>query len=181
MIAGFDKYFQIAPCFRDEDSRADRSPGEFYQLDFEMSFVTQEDVFEAIEPVLFEIFDENKKNNEIKVSPYPFRRIPYKDSMEVYGSDKPDLRNPLVIDDYTNVFKGSNFKIFSNQIEKGSVVKGIIVKNTGDQPRSFFDKLNNWARDEGAAGLGYISFTENSFKGPIAKNCLLYTSDAADE
>ena len=90
--------------------------------------------------------------------------------MEVYGSDKPDLRNPLVIDDYTNVFKGSNFKIFSNQIEKGSVVKGIIVKNTGDQPRSFFDKLNNWAREEGAAGLGYISFTENSFKGPIAKN-----------
>ena len=170
MIAGFDKYFQIAPCFRDEDSRADRSPGEFYQLDFEMSFVTQEDVFEAIEPVLFEIFDENKKNNEIKVSPYPFRRIPYKESMEVYGSDKPDLRNPLVIDDYTNVFKGSNFKIFSNQIEKGSVVKGIIVKNTGDQPRSFFDKLNNWAREEGAAGLGYISFTENSFKGPIAKN-----------
>ena len=170
MIAGFDKYFQIAPCFRDEDSRADRSPGEFYQLDFEMSFVTQEDVFDAIEPVLFEIFDENKKNNEIKVSPYPFRRIPYKESMEVYGSDKPDLRNPLVIDDYTNVFKGSNFKIFSNQIEKGSVVKGIIVKNTGDQPRSFFDKLNNWAREEGAAGLGYISFTENSFKGPIAKN-----------
>ena len=102
MIAGFDKYFQIAPCFRDEDSRADRSPGEFYQLDFEMSFVTQEDVFEAIEPVLFEIFDENKKNNEIKVSPYPFRRIPYKESMEVYGSDKPDLRNPLLIDDYTN-------------------------------------------------------------------------------
>ena len=170
MIAGFDKYFQIAPCFRDEDSRADRSPGEFYQLDFEMSFVTQEDVFDAIEPVLFEIFDENKKNNEIKVSPYPFRRIPYKESMEVYGSDKPDLRNPLVIDDYTNVFKGSNFKIFSNQIEKGSVVKGIIVKNTGDQPRSFFDKLNNWAREEGAAGLGYISLSENSFKGPIAKN-----------
>ncbi len=170
MIAGFDKYFQIAPCFRDEDSRADRSPGEFYQLDFEMSFVTQEDVFEAIEPVLFELFDENKKNNEINVSPYPFRRIPYRESMEVYGSDKPDLRNPLIIDDYTKVFKGSNFKIFSNQINKGAVVKGIIVKNTGDQPRSFFDKLNNWAREEGAAGLGYISFTENSFKGPIAKN-----------
>ncbi len=170
MIAGFDKYFQIAPCFRDEDSRADRSPGEFYQLDFEMSFVTQEDVFEAIEPVLFELFDENKKSNEINVSPYPFRRIPYKESMEVYGSDKPDLRNPLIIDDYTKVFKGSNFKIFSNQINKGAVVKGIIVKNTGDQPRSFFDKLNNWAREEGAAGLGYISFTENSFKGPIAKN-----------
>ncbi len=170
MIAGFDKYFQIAPCFRDEDSRADRSPGEFYQLDFEMSFVTQEDVFNEIEPVLFEIFNENKKNNEIKVSPYPFIRIPYNESMEVYGSDKPDLRNPLKIEDCTTVFKGSNFKIFSNQIEKGSVVKGIIVKNTGDQPRSFFDKLNNWAREEGAAGLGYISFTENNFKGPIAKN-----------
>ena len=170
MIAGFDKYFQIAPCFRDEDSRADRSPGEFYQLDFEMSFVTQEDVFEAIEPVLFEIFNENKKNNKIIVSPYPFKRIPYNEAMEIYGTDKPDLRNPLNIKDYTTVFKGSNFKIFSDQIKKGSVVKGIIVKNTGDQPRSFFDKLNNWAREEGAAGLGYISFTDNAFKGPIAKN-----------
>ena len=170
MIAGFDKYFQIAPCFRDEDSRADRSPGEFYQLDFEMSFVTQEDVFEAIEPVLFEIFNENKKNNKIIVSPYPFKRIPYNEAMEIYGTDKPDLRNPLNIKDYTTVFKGSNFKIFSDQIKKGSVVKGIIVKNTGDQPRSFFDKLNNWAREEGAAGLGYISFTDNTFKGPIAKN-----------
>tara|TARA_B100000575_G_scaffold174582_1_gene139928 strand:- start:546 stop:2312 length:1767 start_codon:yes stop_codon:yes gene_type:complete len=170
MMAGFDKYFQIAPCFRDEDSRADRSPGEFYQLDFEMSFVTQEDVFDAIEPVLFEIFDENKKNKNIKVSTYPFKRIPYYESMEVYGTDKPDLRNPLTIDDYTKVFKGSNFKIFSNQIDKGSIVKGIIVKNTAEQPRSFFDKLNNWARDEGAAGLGYISFVENNFKGPIAKN-----------
>ena len=170
MIAGFDKYFQIAPCFRDEDSRADRSPGEFYQLDFEMSFVTQEDVFEAIEPVLFEIFNENKKNNKIIVSPYPFKRIPYNEAMEIYGTDKPDLRNPLYIKDYTTVFKGSNFKIFSDQIEKGSVVKGIIVKNTSDQPRSFFDKLNNWAREEGAAGLGYISITNNTFKGPIAKN-----------
>ena len=170
MISGFDKYFQIAPCFRDEDSRADRSPGEFYQLDFEMSFVTQDDVFDAIEPVLFEIFDENKKNQEIKVSNYPFKRIPYNESMEKYGTDKPDLRNPLLISDYTDVFKGSNFKIFSNQIEKNSVVKGIIVNDTANQPRSFFDKLNNWARDEGAAGLGYISFIENDFKGPIAKN-----------
>ena len=170
MISGFDKYFQIAPCFRDEDSRADRSPGEFYQLDFEMSFVTQDDVFDAIEPVLFEIFDENKKNQEIKVSNYPFKRIPYNESMEIYGTDKPDLRNPLLISDYTDVFKGSNFKIFSNQIEKNSVVKGIIVNDTANQPRSFFDKLNNWARDEGAAGLGYISFIENDFKGPIAKN-----------
>ncbi len=170
MIAGFDKYFQIAPCFRDEDSRADRSPGEFYQLDFEMSFVTQEDVFDAIEPVLFEVFEENKSNKDIKVSTYPFKRIPYNDALEKFGSDKPDLRNPLEISDYTNIFKNSNFKIFSNQIEKGSVVKGIIVKNTARQPRSFFDKLNNWAREEGAAGLGYISFSENTFKGPIAKN-----------
>ncbi len=170
MISGFDKYFQIAPCFRDEDSRADRSPGEFYQLDFEMSFVTQDDVFDAIEPVLFQIFDENKKNQEIKVSNYPFKRIPYNESMEKYGTDKPDLRNPLLISDYTDVFKGSNFKIFSNQIEKNSIVKGIIVNDTANQPRSFFDKLNNWARDEGAAGLGYISFIENDFKGPIAKN-----------
>tara|TARA_B100000575_G_scaffold127268_1_gene101432 strand:- start:297 stop:2063 length:1767 start_codon:yes stop_codon:yes gene_type:complete len=170
MIAGFDKYFQIAPCFRDEDSRADRSPGEFYQLDFEMSFVTQEEVFQAIEPVLFDIFDENKKNEYIKVSPYPFKRIPYFEAMEKYGSDKPDLRNPLVILDYTKVFINSNFKIFTNQIKKGSVVKGIIVKNTANKPRSFFDKLNNWARDQGAAGLGYISFAENNFRGPIAKN-----------
>ncbi len=170
MIAGFDKYFQIAPCFRDEDSRADRSPGEFYQLDFEMSFVTQDDVFNAIEPVLYEVFNENKKNTNIKVSDYPFKRIPYNESLEKYGSDKPDLRNPLIILDYTSVFQNSNFKIFSNQIEKGAVVKGIIVKNTANQPRSFFDKLNNWAREEGAAGLGYISFSDNKFKGPIAKN-----------
>ncbi len=170
MIAGFDKYFQIAPCFRDEDSRADRSPGEFYQLDFEMSFVTQEDVFEAIEPILYDVFDKNKRNNNIKVSSYPFKRIPYNDALEIYGTDKPDLRNPLLISDYTNVFKDSKFKIFSNQIENGAIVKGIIVKNTANKPRSFFDKLNNWARDEGAPGLGYISFSENNFKGPIAKN-----------
>ncbi len=170
MIAGFDKYFQIAPCFRDEDSRADRSPGEFYQLDFEMSFVNQEDVFNAIEPVLYEVFNENKKSDEIIVSPFPFKRIPYLESLEKYGTDKPDLRNPLIISDYTNTFKDSNFKIFSQQIEKGFVVKGIIVQNTADKPRSFFDKLNNWAREEGAAGLGYISFIDNNFKGPIAKN-----------
>ena len=170
MIAGFDKYFQIAPCFRDEDSRADRSPGEFYQLDFEMSFVTQEDVFDAIEPVLFEVFESNKKNELIKVSPYPFKRIPFDVSMNTYGTDKPDLRNPLIISDYTHIFKNSGFKIFSNQIEKGSIVKGIIVNNTADKPRSFFDKLNSWSREEGAAGLGYIAYSDNNFKGPIAKN-----------
>ena len=117
MIAGFDKYFQIAPCFRDEDSRADRSPGEFYQLDFEMSFVTQEDIFNAIEPVLYEIFEENKdsnRNTRSKVSKYPFPRIPYKDSLEKYGTDKPDLRNPLIIKDYTNSFKNSNFNALSD-------------------------------------------------------------------
>ena len=173
MIAGFDKYFQIAPCFRDEDSRADRSPGEFYQLDFEMSFVTQEDVFNSIEPVLYETFVENKdfnKNTISTVSKYPFPRIPYEESFEKYGTDKPDLRNPLIIKDFTNSFKNSNFKIFSQQIDKGFVVKGIVVNNTAEKSRSFFDKLNNWAREEGAAGLGYINFIKNNFKGPIAKN-----------
>ena len=173
MMAGFDKYFQIAPCFRDEDSRADRSPGEFYQLDFEMSFVNQEDVFNAIEPVLYEIFDENKNYNndeKITVSNYPFKRISYEESLELYGSDKPDLRNPLIIQDCTFIFDGSDFKIFSNLILKGNKVKGIIVNDTADKPRSFFDKLNNWAREEGSAGLGYISFADNEYKGPIAKN-----------
>ncbi|PPR44226.1 MAG: Aspartate--tRNA ligase [Alphaproteobacteria bacterium MarineAlpha5_Bin8] len=173
MIAGFDKYFQIAPCFRDEDSRADRSPGEFYQLDFEMSFVTQEDVFESIEPVLYEIFEENKnysKDKECTVSQYPFPKIPYIESLEKYGSDKPDLRNPLIINDFTEIFKNSNFKIFSNKISEGAIVKGIIVKNSEEKPRSFFDKLNLWAQNEGAPGLGYINYYENEFKGPIAKN-----------
>ncbi len=173
MMAGFDKYFQIAPCFRDEDSRADRSPGEFYQLDFEMSFVTQDDVFDAIEPVLYEVFDENKNyhtDEKVSVSSYPFKRIPYEESLEIYGSDKPDLRNPLIISDCTDIFQGSDFKIFSNLIEKNYIVKGIVVSNTADKPRSFFDKLNNWAREEGAAGLGYISYENNEHKGPIAKN-----------
>ena len=173
MMAGFDKYFQIAPCFRDEDSRADRSPGEFYQLDFEMSFVTQDDVFNAIEPVLYEVFNENKNyhtTEEVTVSNYPFKRIPYEESLELYGSDKPDLRNPLLISDFTEVFRGSDFKIFSNLIEKKFKVKGIVVNNISNKPRSFFDKLNNWAREEGAAGLGYISYADNEHKGPIAKN-----------
>ena len=173
MIAGFDKYFQIAPCFRDEDSRADRSPGEFYQLDFEMSFVKQEDIFNTIEPVLFEIFDENKSFNRdkpAKVSKYPFIQIPYHLSLEKYGTDKPDLRNPLIIKDYSEVFAKSNFKIFSEKVANGNVVKGITINNTANKPRSFFDKLNNWAREEGAHGLGYISFDKNEYKGPIAKN-----------
>ena len=173
MIAGFDKYFQIAPCFRDEDSRADRSPGEFYQLDFEMSFVEQEDVFKSIEPVLFEIFEENKsfnRKNEAKVSKYPFPRIPYHESLSKYGTDKPDLRNPLLINDYTKVFENSGFKIFAEKINSGCIVKGIVIEKTTEKPRSFFDKLNNWARDEGSAGLGYISFINGEYKGPIAKN-----------
>ena len=173
MIAGFDKYFQIAPCFRDEDSRADRSPGEFYQLDFEMSFVTQEDVFNALEPILYEVFSENSDFNKIepwKVSNYPFPKIPYDVALDKYGSDKPDLRNPLIIDDFTEIFINSKFKIFADKISQGSVVKGIKVKNTANKPRSFFDKLNNWAREEGAQGLGYINFTDNEYKGPIAKN-----------
>ncbi|MDC0057135.1 aspartate--tRNA ligase [Alphaproteobacteria bacterium] len=173
MIAGFDKYFQIAPCFRDEDSRSDRSPGEFYQLDFEMSFVTQEDVFESIEPVLFEIFDENKsfsRDKSAKVGKYPFPKIPYYESLEKYGTDKPDLRNPLLIKNCTEVFVDSNFKIFAEKIKKGSVVKGIQIKNTEDKPRSFFDKLNDWAKEEGEAGLGYITYQQGEYKGPIAKN-----------
>ena len=173
MMAGFDKYFQIAPRFRDEDSRADRTPGEFYQLDFEMSFVTQDDVFNAIEPVLYEVFDENKNyhtDEKVTVSSYPFKRIAYDEALELYGTDKPDLRNPLLIKDCTDVFHGSDFKIFSNLIEKKYKVKGIVVSNTADKPRSFFDKLNNWAREEGAAGLGYISYADDEHKGPIAKN-----------
>ena len=173
MIAGFDKYFQIAPCFRDEDSRADRSPGEFYQLDFEMSFVNQEDIFKALEPVLYEIFLENSgynKTNPWTVSKYPFPRIPYFESMEKYGTDKPDLRISLKIQDFTEIFKESSFKIFADKIFKGSVVKGIKVKNIAEKPRSFFDKLNEWAKEQGALGLGYIIFINNEFKGPIAKN-----------
>ena len=132
-----------------------------------------DDVFNSIEPVLYEIFEENKNyhsNENVTVSNYPFKRIPYEDSLEIYGTDKPDLRNPLLIQDCTDIFKDSDFKIFSNLIEKKYRVKGIIANNTADKPRSFFDKLNNWAREEGAAGLGYISFVDNEHKGPIAKN-----------
>ncbi|OKH89402.1 aspartate--tRNA ligase [Thalassospira sp. TSL5-1] len=169
MVSGFDRYFQIAPCFRDEDARADRSPGEFYQLDFEMAFATQDDVFAAIEPVLHEIFVEFGGGRE--VTDYPFPRIPFDESMAKYGSDKPDLRNPLVISDVTEAFRGSNFGIFASNIEKGSVVRAIPAPGAANRPRSFFDKLNAWAREEGAAGLGYIVYDENGeAKGPIAKN-----------
>ena len=167
MAAGFDRYFQIAPCFRDEDARADRSPGEFYQLDFEMSFVTQEDVFAALEPVLFGVFDEFSGGRP--VSPAPFPRIPYAEAMLAYGSDKPDLRNPLRIAEATEIWRGTEFKIFARQIETGAVVRAIPAPGAAAQPRSFFDRLNDWARDEGAGGLGYIVFEEGEAKGPIAR------------
>ncbi len=173
MVAGFEKYFQIAPCFRDEDSRADRSPGEFYQLDFEMSFVEQEDVFDAIEPVLAGVFEEFADFNGTprEVTRPPFPRIPYDEAMLKYGSDKPDLRNPLIITDVTDVFARDDveFKAFKGVIAKGGVVRAIRVPKVADQPRSFFDKLNDWARREGAPGLGYITIEGGAGKGPIAK------------
>ncbi len=167
MVAGFDRYFQIAPCFRDEDARADRSPGEFYQLDIEMSFVTQDDVFDAIEPVLHGIFEDFGGGK--KVTPLPFPRIPFAESMLKYGNDKPDLRNPIVMTDVTDVWQGTDFKIFAGAIEKGAVVRAIPAPGAAEMPRSFFDKLNDWARAEGAGGLGYIIFGDGEGKGPIAK------------
>jgi aspartyl-tRNA synthetase len=168
MVAGFDRYFQIAPCFRDEASRADRSPGEFYQLDFEMSFVTQEDVFNTIEPVIAGVFEEFAQGRG--VTKPPFVRIPYDESLLKYGSDKPDLRNPLVISDVTEAFRGSSFGLFAKIIEGGGIVRAIPAPKAGGNPRSFFDKLNEWARAEGAGGLGYITFNEAGPQGPIAKN-----------
>jgi len=168
MIAGFDRYFQIAPCFRDEDARADRSPGEFYQLDFEMSFVTQEDVFAAIEPVLHGLFEEFADGRTVGAMPFP--QIPFDDAMLHYGTDKPDLRNPLAIADVTEPFRGGGFGIFAKQIETGAVVRAIPAPGAASRPRSFFDKLNDWAREEGQAGLGYIVYGEEGPKGPIAKN-----------
>jgi aspartyl-tRNA synthetase len=168
MVAGFDRYFQIAPCFRDEAGRADRSPGEFYQLDFEMSFVTQEDVFAAIEPVLEGVF--RAFGGDRAVTPAPFPRITYDDAMLKYGSDKPDLRNPILIADVTEAFRGSGFGLFAKAIDKGAVVRAIPAPGGAGQPRSWFDKLNDWAREEGAGGLGYIQFAAEGPKGPIAKN-----------
>jgi aspartyl-tRNA synthetase len=167
MVAGFDRYFQIAPCFRDEDARADRSPGEFYQLDVEMSFVTQEDVFEAMEPVLRGLFEEFANGKPVTQK---FPRIPFREAMLKYGSDKPDLRNPLIIVDVSEEFarEDVSFKAF-----KGKTVRAIPAPGAASQPRSFFDKLNDWARSEGAPGLGYVVFEEEAGalvgKGPIAK------------
>ena len=162
MVSGFDKYFQIAPCFRDEDSRADRSPGEFYQLDLEMSYVEQEDVFQAVEPVIKEVFKKYSDKNIDEIFP----RITYKDSMLKYGNDKPDLRFALEIQDVTDIFRNSGFTIFAKSIENGSVVRAVPGPNCGS--RSVADRMNSWAQGEGAPGMGYIIFSENSAKGPIA-------------
>ena len=170
MVAGFDKYFQIAPCFRDEDPRADRSPGEFYQLDVEMSFVEQEDVLSTIEPLMKDIFVKFGSKKLRASDMIKFERISYNESMLRYGSDKPDLRNPIINYDLTKCFIGSDFKIFSNAIKNGSFVRGIAVKNLNLQSRSFFDNMLSFAQSKGMLGLGYILFDENNkASGPIAK------------
>ena len=173
MVAGFDKYFQIAPCFRDEDGRADRSPGEHYQLDMEMSFVEKEDIFSATEPLFYELF--SKFGGGKKISDYPFKKISFNDSMLQYGTDKPDLRNPLKISDVTDIFNSVEIKlnIFKKQINKGAIVRAIPAPNTIKKPRSFYDSLNEWAKTEGANGLAYLSIIKAKDKltgsGPIAK------------
>ena len=168
MASGFDRYFQIAPCFRDEDARADRSPGEFYQLDMEMAFATQEDVFNTIEPVLSELFSEF---SDWKITSNPFPKITFKEAMLKYGTDKPDLRNPLEICDVTEAFlhEKVTFKAFKEQINKGAVVRAVAAFNVVDRPRSFFDKLNAWAQEQGQPGLGYILLSDGEAKGPIGK------------
>lgn len=166
MVAGFDRYFQIAPCFRDEDARADRSPGEFYQLDLEMSFATQDEIFAVLEHVLSTIFREFSQK-PVTEAPYP--RITYREAMEKYGTDKPDLRNPLLINDVTEFFVGSDFAIFAKQIADGAKVKAIAVENVHNNPRNYFDKLNEWAQSQKMAGLGYIIYADDRTKGPIAK------------
>ena len=171
MVSGFDKYFQIAPCFRDEDARSDRSPGEFYQLDLEMSFVEQEDVFQVVEKLLINLF---KKFSSKKILFEKFPRISYVDAMEKYGTDKPDLRNPLVIQDITNIFTRDDvtFDIFKKLVKSGSKVKAIITKETNNKPRSFFDNIDKWAKEQGFSGLAYFSFEKDKMlkgKGPIGK------------
>jgi aspartyl-tRNA synthetase len=168
MVAGFDRYFQIAPCFRDEASRADRSPGEFYQLDFEMSYVTQEDVFATIEPVIAGVVEDFANGRAVDAP--PFVRIPYETSMLEYGNDKPDLRNPLKIRDVTEHFANSGFGLFAKIAASGGIIRAIPAPGAGPKPRGFFDKLNEWARAEGAGGLGYIIYEADGAKGPIAKN-----------
>ena len=171
MVSGFDKYFQIAPCFRDEDARADRSPGEFYQLDLEMSFVEQEDVFDVVEKLLVNTF---KKFSRKKLIFDKFPKISYSDALLKYGTDKPDLRNPLIIKDITELFKRDDvsFEIFKKMVESGSNVRCIITKNTKEKPRSFFDGIDKWAKDQGASGMAYFTFEKDkeiSAKGPVGK------------
>ena len=171
MVSGFDKYFQIAPCFRDEDARADRSPGEFYQLDLEMSFVEQEDVFNVVEKLMVNVF---KKFSERKIVSEKFPRIPFQETIKKYGTDKPDLRNPLIIQDITSLFHRADvkFEIFNKLVKNGAVVRCIVTKETKDKPRSFFDNIDKWAKDQGASGLAYFSLIkENKIlgKGPVGK------------
>ena len=171
MVSGFDKYFQIAPCFRDEDARADRSPGEFYQLDLEMSFVEQEDVFKVVEKLMINLF---KKFSTKRIINEKFPRIPYQEAMKKYGTDKPDLRNPLIIHDLTYLFNRDDIKfdIFKKLVKSGSIVRAIITKNTKDKPRSFFDNIDRWAKDQGASGLAYFTLEKDNVikgKGPVGK------------
>ena len=171
MVSGFDKYFQIAPCFRDEDARADRSPSEFYQLDLEMSFVEQEDIFNVVERLMINLF---KNFSSKKMLQDKFPRIPYQESMKKYGTDKPDLRNPLIIQDLTELFKRDDvtFDIFKKLVKKGSIVRAIITKNTKDKPRSFFDNIDKWAKEQGASGLAYFTLEKDGSlkgKGPVGK------------
>ncbi len=180
MISGFDKYFQIAPCFRDEDARADRSPGEFYQLDLEMSFVEQEDVFTVVENLLIKVF---KKFSNKKILYERFPRIPYEESIFKYGTDKPDLRNPLEIFDLTSVFNRNDvkFEIFKKLVKSGAIVRSIVTKKTDKKPRSFFDNLDKWAKYQGASGLAYFTFEKNETidaKGPVGK---FFSTDALNE
>ncbi len=180
MISGFDKYFQIAPCFRDEDARADRSPGEFYQLDLEMSFVEQEDVFNVVETLLVNTF-KTFSNKKLMYDKFP--KISYADAMLNYGSDKPDLRNPLLINDITEIFRREDvsFEIFKKLVKSGSKVRCISTKNTKDKPRSFFDNIDKWAKEQGASGLAYFTFEkgeELSAKGPIGK---FFSHEALEE
>jgi aspartyl-tRNA synthetase len=180
MVSGFDKYFQIAPCFRDEDARADRSPGEFYQLDIEMSFVEQEDIFEIVEKLMINLFKKFSSNNIIYEK---FPRISFKDSMLKYGTDKPDLRNPLLIYDLTNIFtrEDVSFEIFKKLVKSGSKVRCIVTKKTNNKPRSFFDNIDKWAREQGASGMAYFTLEKDkkiTAKGPVGK---FFTEDSLKE
>ncbi len=171
MVSGFDRYFQIAPCFRDEDARADRSPGEFYQLDLEMSFVEQEDVFEVVEKLMLKLF---KNFSSKKMTFEKFPRIPYDEALKKYGTDKPDLRNPLELCDFTEIFKREDvkFDIFKKLVQKGSIVRGIVTQQTKNRPRSFFDNIDKWAKEQGASGLAYFTIEKDEVikaKGPIGK------------